>query len=269
MSRIADAFANAKIESSAHRRALLIPFVTAGFPTLESTAPLLTALADGGADIIELGIPFSDPAADGIAIQRASEIALKNGATLKFALSEIRRFRKNGGTTPLVTMGYANSFLAFGISQFARQAQEAGVDGAIVVDLPAESSAEWREDFSAAGLDLILLVSPTTTPSRMKLIAQAASGYLYYVSLKGVTGANNLDADSVRAQISALAEISDLPIAVGFGVRDSARAKTLGKMADAVVVGSRLIELIEESPPSEWANAARQFTAKLRSAMQS
>jgi tryptophan synthase alpha chain len=251
-------------------RALLIPFVTAGFPALAATAPLLRALDESGADIIELGVPFSDPAADGEAIQRASERALACGASLSFVLDCARQFRAGGGKAPLVLMGYANSFLSHsgGVGGFARAAAKAGVSGAIVVDLPVEESAEWRRALGDAGLDLILLLAPTTTPARAAKIAAAASGYLYYVSLKGTTGAAKaFDAKAAAAHLAKIRpRCGNLPIAAGFGIDSAAKAKAAVKGgADAVVVGSRLIDIIADAKGDSRPAAA--FLRELQSAL--
>ncbi|MAR93169.1 MAG: tryptophan synthase subunit alpha [Pseudomonadota bacterium] len=262
MSRI-----QARLESLQQQgRKALIPFITAGDPQLDATVPLLHVLAEAGADIIELGIPFSDPMADGPVIQLADERALANGATTCHVLSMVQEFRHQDQQTPIVLMGYLNPIEAYGYDKFARDAAEAGVDGLILVDLPPEAAGPCLERFDAAGLDTIFLIAPTTSDKRIPRIAAAGRGYLYYVSLKGVTGAGNLDVDGVRRKLETIRKITDLPVAVGFGIKDAETARLIGEHADGVVVGSALVKLIAEFQDDRDAMLARvgEMTRSLR-----
>lgn len=230
-------------------RRALISFVTAGDPTLAHTVPALHALVRGGVNILELGVPFSDPEAEGPAIQASSERALANGVQLKHVLEMVSEFRKDDGKTPIVLMGYLNSFLA--MDEFAARAATAGVDGLIIVNLPPEESLELRQTLEPCGIDLIFLIAPTTTEARCKLILKAASGFVYYVSLKGITGADHVDAGTVRDKVQALKQYQDstkVPICVGFGIKDAQTAKAIGEHASGVVVGSALVNLMAEHP---------------------
>ncbi|HKY92845.1 MAG TPA: tryptophan synthase subunit alpha [Nevskiaceae bacterium] len=237
MSRIASAF-DALARS---RRKALIPYITAGDPHLRHTVPLMHALVEGGADVIELGMPFSDPMADGPVIQLACERALTAGTTTRGILAAVAEFRQKDAKTPVVLMGYLNPIERFGVPEFARAARDAGVDGVLVVDLAVEEAPEFTPAFKAAGLDLIFLLAPTSTPARIRLVAEQASGYLYYVSLKGVTGSANLDVGSVADKLSEIRAITKLPLAVGFGIRDAESAGRVGAVSDGVVVGSALV----------------------------
>lgn len=243
MSRIAPTLAALK---SAQRKAL-IPFITAGDPSPEHTVVLMHALVQGGADILELGVPFSDPMADGPVIQLACERALKHGTNLRQVLQLVAEFRRTNSKTPVVLMGYLNPIESMGLPGFARRAKEAGVDGVLVVDLAVEEAPEFAPVLRAEGLDCIFLLAPTSSTTRIQAIAREASGYLYYVSLKGVTGASTLDVKSVETKLGEIRRCTDLPLAVGFGVRDAATAAALGKAADAVVVGSALVAEIEKN----------------------
>lgn len=243
MSRISGRFA----ELRAHGRKAFIPFVTAGDPDQALTVPILHALAANGADVIELGIPFSDPMADGPTIQRAAERALAQGMTLRKVLALVAEFRRGDATTPIVLMGYANPIEAMGLERFAAAAADAGVDGVLVVDYPPEESAAFAKAMRAHELDPIFLLAPTTSAARIVQIAEVASGYLYYVSLKGVTGARNLDLDEVAGKLDAIRATTSLPIGVGFGIRDARTAGEVARIADAAVVGSRLIEAMESA----------------------
>ncbi|MGC3991607.1 MAG: tryptophan synthase subunit alpha [Chthoniobacteraceae bacterium] len=242
MSRIKACFATLK----ENRRKALVPFVTAGDPSLDATVPLLHLLAENGADLIELGIPFSDPMADGPVIQLADERALANGVTTIKILEMVREFRKTNSTTPIVLMGYLNPVEIYGYAKFAKDAAAAGVDGMIVVDLPPESSKPLTDEFDKAGIDCVFLLAPTTKTARIEKIAKSARGYLYYVSVKGVTGAGNLDVDAVNEKLETIRKITDLPITVGFGIKDGATARLVGQKADGVVVGSALVKLVEQ-----------------------
>lgn len=226
------------------RRAGLVPFVTAGFPCADSTVPMLHALARAGADVIEVGVPFSDPMADGAAIQRASEGALGNGMSLVRVLDQCAQFRQENVETPVVLMGYANSFVNFG-DGFANAAAAAGVNGVIVVDLADVDRVVWRGRLDAVGVDLVGLVAPTTRGARMREIAAEARGFVYFISLCGVTGAAHLQAGDIVAQAREVKAAASVPLAVGFGVRDAVAASAVAEFADAVVVGSVLIEAAE------------------------
>lgn len=241
MSRIATCLAQLKTEN----RQALIPFITAGDPEPGLTVELMHALVAGGADIIELGIPFSDPMADGPVIQRASERALAHGVTLRGVLEMVKVFRSTNAQTPVVLMGYANPVEAMGYEAFALDAKNAGVDGVLSVDLPPEEAEPLVNVLKQHGLDPIFLLSPTTPIKRVEAVARLASGYVYYVSLKGVTGAANIDVEEVSSRLAALREVLSLPIGVGFGIRDAASAKAVASVADAVVIGSRLVQEVE------------------------
>ncbi|MDR0672447.1 MAG: tryptophan synthase subunit alpha [Zoogloeaceae bacterium] len=249
-------------------RKALIPFVTAGFPRLELTVPLMHTLAEAGADIIELGVPFSDPMADGPTIQRASEKALANGMNLEKALAQVAEFRRKDAQTPVVLMGYANPIEAFGAASFTRAAGTAGVDGVLLVDAPPEESAEFVRALREKGLDPIFLLAPTSTPARYREVARLASGYVYYVSLKGVTGSGRLNTNEVAERLPAIRAAVNLPVSVGFGIRDAATAAEMAKIADAVVVGSRLIEELEGAPAGEELARVAALVAELRQGVQ-
>jgi len=246
MSRIQTTFQRLQSQG----RKALIPFITAGDPDAALTVPLLHTLVAAGADVIELGVPFSDPMADGPTIQRASERALARGMSLRTVLAIVAEFRKTDRATPVVLMGYANPVEAMGVEIFAAAAQAAGVDGVLVVDYPPEESAAFSAAMKAHGLDPIFLLAPTSTAERIAGTAKVASGYVYYVSLKGVTGSAALDVDAVAARLPAIREKTGLPVGVGFGIRDAETAARIARIADAVVVGSRIIEEIEKSAPA-------------------
>jgi tryptophan synthase alpha chain len=226
-------------------RKALIPFITAGDPHPDQTVALMHALVSGGADAIELGMPFSDPMADGPTIQLACERALKAGTTLRRILELVREFRAEDAATPLVLMGYLNPIERFGREAFAAAAQQAGVDGVLIVDLAVEEADLYLPAFRTRGIDPIFLLSPTTPAARIRRIAEQASGYLYYVSLKGVTGAATLDIGSVTARLAEIRAETEVPVVVGFGIRDAASAAAVGAVADGVIVGSALVSLIE------------------------
>ncbi|MBE9609623.1 tryptophan synthase subunit alpha [Chitinilyticum piscinae] len=226
-------------------RKALIPFITAGDPQPDVTVSAMHALVAGGADIIELGVPFSDPMADGPVIQRASERALAKGMTLTKVLAMVAEFRKSDDKTPIVLMGYANPVEAMGYETFATAARAAGVDGLLTVDLPPEEAEPCANILKAHGIDLIFLLAPTTTEARVAHVARLASGYVYYVSLKGVTGAANLDTASVAEKLAMLRQHIALPIGVGFGIRDAETARQVARIGDAVVIGSRLVQEFE------------------------
>ncbi|ARU30740.1 tryptophan synthase subunit alpha [Sulfuriferula sp. AH1] len=261
MSRIKQTFA----QLNAQHKAALIPFITAGDPDPQLTVQILHGLAAAGADIIELGVPFSDPMADGPTIQRASERALKHHVGLKDVLAMVTEFRATNTTTPIVLMGYANPIEHMGYAVFAQAAAAAGVDGVLTVDIPPEESV--AEIFMAAGIDTIFLLSPTTPDARINLVASKASGFVYYVSLKGVTGSANLDLAEVAGHIPVIRERCGLPVGVGFGIRDAQTAAAIAKFADAVVIGSRIVEEIENSPREQVVANLTTFVAGVRAAM--
>ncbi len=265
MSRISATFE--KLRSV--KKNALIPFVTAGDPSLPATTAIMYGLVKAGADIIELGVPFSDPMADGPTIQRSSERALKQGVGLRDVLQIVAEFRQNDELTPVVLMGYANPVESMGYGEFARQASKAGVDGVLVVDYPPEESGELTKQLKACGLDSIFLLAPTTLESRMDEVARTASGYVYYVSLKGVTGASNLDLSEVAKKIPRIRAHVNLPIGVGFGIRDGKTAKSVAALSDAVVIGSRLVEEIEKAAPEEVVARASALISEIRQAMDS
>lgn len=249
----------------------LIPYISAGDPLADITLDVMFSMVNNGADIIELGMPFSDPMADGPVIQRASERALANGMSLAKVLDIVRRFRQKDRLTPVVLMGYANPIERYdqlrGESQFARDAQGAGVDGVLVVDYSPEESHQFAKTLKSYQIDQIFLLAPTSTTERMDMVAQLASGYVYYVSLKGVTGAATLNTQSVSAALPELRKRIKLPICVGFGIRDGQTAKEIAQVCDGVVVGSRLIELMEKQTGSEAVHCAGNFIKDLRQAL--
>ncbi|MEW6763712.1 MAG: tryptophan synthase subunit alpha [Pseudomonadota bacterium] len=263
MSRIASTFAALKAENKTG----LVTFITAGDPGPELTVPLMHALVEGGADVLELGVPFSDPMAEGPVIQRACERALKFNIGLKDVFAFVREFRETNTTTPVVLMGYANPIERIGPDHFIRCAKEAGADGAIVVDYPPEECASFAEAMRANELDLIFLLAPTSTTKRVQQVAQYGSGFSYYVSLKGVTGAGSIDTADVARRVSAIREHVKLPIGVGFGIRDGATARAVAEVADAVVIGSRIIQELESVPKEQAVDAVRAFTAGIRTAL--
>ena len=265
MSRIAATFARLAGE----KRKALIPFITAGDPSPAITLPLMHAMVDAGVDIIELGVPFSDPMADGPVIQRSSERALKFGVGLNDVLSCVADFRKTNRATPVVLMGYANPIERMGLKLFAERAAAAGVDGVLVVDYPPEESHTLVETMDAAGIDVIYLLSPTSSPARIKLVADTARGYIYYVSLKGVTGAGNIDTDEVASMIAKIKSHTTLPVGVGFGIRDGETAKRIASFADAVVIGSRLIQEMEAATPETAVEKVRVLLKNIRETMDS
>lgn len=263
MSRISAVFERLRSQ----KRKALIPFVTAGDPEKALAVPIMHALVRGGADIIELGVPFSDPMADGPAIQRASERALKHGTSLRDVLSFVREFRATDQITPVVLMGYANPIEIMGYDAFANAAKTAGVDGVLVVDYPPEESGGLDERLRANGIDSIFLLSPTSVEQRIDEVGRIASGYVYYVSLKGVTGAANIDLDDVAAKVARIRQRIKVPIGVGFGIRDGATAKAVASVSDAVVIGSRMVQEIETSSPTEVAANVQKLLAGIRQAM--
>ena len=255
----------------AQGRKALIPYVTAGDPFADATPQIMQALAEGGADIIELGVPFSDPMADGPVIQKASERALARGIGVPQVLAMVREFRRGNQATPVVLMGYANPVERYdrreGEGAFIRDAAAAGVDGVLVVDYPPEECEAFAARLKAAGLDLIFLLAPTSTDERMAQVGRVASGYVYYVSLKGVTGAGHLDTAAVAEMVPRIRAHVSVPVGVGFGIRDAASARAVAAVSDAVVIGSRLIQLIESETRQNAPLAARAFMAEIRAAL--
>ncbi|MEX3961134.1 tryptophan synthase subunit alpha [Paraburkholderia sp. EG286B] len=252
---------------AARGRKGLIPFMTAGDPDPARTVEFMHALAAGGADVIELGVPFSDPMADGPVIQQSSERALEKGVTLKSVLADVKRFRETDDKTPVVLMGYANPIERMGADGFAQAAKDAGVDGVLVVDYPPEESVEFAAKMKAADIDPIFLLAPTSTDERIAEVGRAASGYVYYVSLKGVTGAANLDVSSIAGKIPAIKKHVSLPVGVGFGIRDAQTAAAVAQVSDAVVIGSRIVQLLEQAAPETAADTLTQFITGIRAAL--
>lgn len=245
----------------------LIPFITAGDPAPALTVPLMHALVEGGADIIELGVPFSDPMADGPVIQRASERALAHGVSLRDVFSYVQEFRQTNHSTPVVLMGYANPIERMGWPEFVRQAKQAGVDGVLVVDYPPEECGEFAALLKENELDIIFLLAPTSTDARIAQVGQIASGYVYYVSLKGVTGSAALNQDAVAAAMPRLRAGVKVPIGVGFGIRDAQSARAIAAVADAVVIGSKIIETLEQTPHEQAVPVLREFMSGIRQAL--
>ena len=263
MSRIQSRFASLRKQG----RKALIPYITAGDPLPALTVPLMQALVEAGADIIELGVPFSDPMADGPVIQRSGERALANGVGLADVIGMVRGFRDQDAETPVVLMGYANPIEAMGGARFVASAASAGVDGVIVVDYPPEEAAPFAALAKSRGIDPIFLLAPTSTPSRIQEVARMGAGYLYYVSLKGVTGAASLDLTDVANRIPLLRAATQLPIGVGFGIRDAQTARRVAEIADAVVIGSRIIQEIEAAGPEQAVARVRDLIRPIRAAL--
>lgn len=263
MSRIQATFETLKNKG----RTALIPYITAGDPYADATVEIMLAMAHSGADVIELGVPFSDPMADGPVIQKASERALAKGIGMSRVLQAVRDFRARDDGTPVVLMGYANPIERYGTERFVADAKEAGVDGVLVVDYPPEECEGFAAMLRHAGLDLIFLLAPTSTERRMKEVGRIARGYVYYVSLKGVTGAGHLDVGAVAQMLPRIRQHVSVPVGVGFGIRDAETAKALGAVADAVVIGSRLVQLLEVQPRENVAATAGEFIATLRAAL--
>ncbi len=263
MSRIQNTFEKLKL----HKRKALIPFITAGDPSPQVTVPLMHALVEAGADIIELGVPFSDPMADGPTIQRASERALKHGVSLHNVFGMVAEFRKKDSVTPLVLMGYGNPIEAMGWERFANNCAEAGVDGVLTVDFPPEESHEAFGHLQRHGIDPIFLLAPTTRDERIAKIAKQARGYVYYVSLKGVTGAGHLDTGEIERKMPQLRQHIPLPIGVGFGIRDAATAQAVSRLCDGVVVGSRIVQEVENSNEQNVIANIGKLVADLRQAI--
>jgi tryptophan synthase alpha chain len=263
MSRIQTTFEQLKQQ----QRKALIPFITAGDPNPQLTVPLMHALVESGADVLELGVPFSDPMADGPTIQRASERALKHHVGLHHVLDMVAEFRRSNAATPVVLMGYGNPIEAMGWETFARRCAEVGVDGALTVDFPPEESHEAFAHLTEHGIDPIFLLAPTSTDARVERVAKQARGYVYYVSLKGVTGAGHLDLSAIEQKIPHLRKHINLPIGVGFGIRDAATALAVAKLCDGVVVGSHIVQEIENSTEQNVVANVGKLVRELRQAV--
>ena len=267
MSRIEKTFVDLKTQG----RKALIPFVTAGFPYADITPELMHGMVASGADVIELGVPFSDPSADGPVIQKAGDRALALGIGLAQVIAMVKTFRERNANTPVVLMGYANPIERYDqkhdAGSFVRDAAAAGVDGVLVVDYPPEECEDFAAALRAANMDLIFLLAPTSTDERMAQVARVASGYVYYVSLKGVTGAGTLDVGQVEAMLPRIRAHVSVPVGVGFGIRDAETARAVGKTADAVVIGSKIIQLIENEPHEKVVTVASHFLRTIRKAL--
>ncbi|MDZ7866705.1 tryptophan synthase subunit alpha [Acidovorax sp.] len=267
MNRISTTFDQLKAQG----RKALVPYVTAGFPFADITPALMHGMVEAGADVIELGVPFSDPMADGPVIQKAGEKALSLGIGMAQVLDHVRDFRKRNSTTPVVLMGYANPVERYdqvhGAGAFVRDAAAAGVDGVLVVDYPPEECEAFAASLRAHGMDLIFLLAPTSTDERMAQVARVASGYVYYVSLKGVTGSGALDTSAVEQMLPRIRQHVQIPVGVGFGIRDAATAQAIGKVADAVVIGTRIIQLIEDQPHEKVVAITVDFLRGIRKAL--
>ena len=250
-------------------RKALIPYVTSGDPFADATVDIMLAMANAGADVIELGVPFSDPMADGPVIQKASERALAKGIGMRQVLGYVREFRLHDSSTPVVLMGYANPIERYGAERFIADAQAAGVDGVLVVDYPPEECEAFVGRLKRAKLDPIFLLAPTSTDARIASVGRAASGYVYYVSLKGVTGAGHLDVGAVAEAIPRIKAHVKLPVGVGFGIRDGQTARAVAEVCDAVVIGSALVQRLEACPRDKVAAAAAEFIATIRKALDS
>ncbi|MCO5354371.1 tryptophan synthase subunit alpha [Acidovorax kalamii] len=267
MSRIQTTFEQLKAQG----RKALIPYVTAGFPFADITPALMHGMVEAGSDVIELGVPFSDPMADGPVIQKAGEKALSLGVGMVQVLDHVREFRKRNTTTPVVLMGYANPVERYdqvhGEGAFVRDSAEAGVDGVLIVDYPPEECEQFAASLRAHNMDLIFLLAPTSTDERMAQVARVASGYVYYVSLKGVTGSGALDTSAVEQMLPRIRQHVTIPVGVGFGIRDAATAQAIGKVADAVVIGSRIIQLIEDQEHAKVVPLTIDFLRGIRKAL--
>ena len=263
MSRIAAAFARLKAQD----RKALIPFFTAGDPDPSSTVPLMHAMVRAGADVIELGVPFSDPMADGPTIQRSSERALKFNVGLRTVLEMVHEFRQTDSGTPVVLMGYANPVERMGYERFAAAAASSGVDGVLVVDYPPEESAPLVEQLVRREIDPIFLLAPTSTPERIEQVVALGRGYLYYVALKGVTGASNIDLGEIAQRIPLIRAKAGLPVGVGFGIRDGETARAVAAIADAVIIGSRIVEEIEAAPRDQLLDRVSTLLQRIRLAI--
>ncbi len=266
MSRISSVFFNLK----QNKKKAFIPFITAGDPSLSTTLQIMKRIAERGADIIELGVPFSDPMADGKVIQKSHERALKNNTSLKDVIKIVNDFRMSNSKTPIILMGYLNPIENLGYENFAFMASKAGVDGVLVVDMPPEESKEFKKILKNHQIDLIFLTAPTTKSIRLERLLKLVSGFVYFVSLKGVTGAKNLDLKVITNSLIKIKQILDIPIGVGFGVKDAKTAKEIAKTADAVIVGSKIVSIIErnleneEKMIAEIGNIASEFSNAIK-----
>ncbi|ACE85029.1 tryptophan synthase subunit alpha [Cellvibrio japonicus] len=268
MSRISQQLTHA----NAAGKKVLVAYIVNGDPYPEATLPAMHALVANGVDVIELGVPFSDPMAEGPVIQRGHERALAHHISLTSTLDIVRQFRQTNGTTPVVLMGYANPVERFGYQAFARAAAEAGVDGLLTVDLPPEEVGVLKQALDEVNLDNIFLLAPTTTVERAHKIASHASGFLYYVSLKGVTGAGHLDVEAVKAKLAEFGRLTDLPVCVGFGIKDASTAKAVAQLADGVVVGSVLVDkmgAMADQPAAQIADSLGDLLSEMRQALDS
>lgn len=263
MSRIQSTFENLR----AAGRSALIPYFTAGDPDLAAVVPIMHAMVAAGADVIELGVPFSDPMAEGPTIQRAMERALAHGVSLTDTLACVRSFRADDSKTPVVLMGYANPVEAMGVEAFCAACEDSGVDGVLLVDYPPDECHAYTEALKARGVDPIFLLAPTSSDQRVQEVSQFGSGYVYYVSLKGVTGAAHLNVAEVVQRIASIRAKIGMPVGVGFGIRDGETAAQIARVADAVVIGSRVVEEIEAAPREEVAQRVGAFLAGIRQAM--
>ncbi len=265
MSRIADRFSQLKADG----KKALIPFITAGDPIPEITVELMHDLVTAGADIIELGVPFSDPMAEGPVIQRACERALEYHVSLSDVINMVARFREVDSETPVVLMGYLNPIEIMGYQSFAERAADAGVDGLLIVDLPPEEGGELLQALRSKGLDQIYLVAPTSTPERIQRICDATGGFVYYVSVKGVTGASHLDLGTVEEKLREIRAHTELPVGVGFGIKNAETAAAISRVADAVVVGSALVSRVEAlaEEPEKIGASLRELLSSMRLAM--
>ncbi len=265
MSRITKRFA----ETRAKGRSALVPYVTAGDPSPDVTVPLMHDLVAAGADLLELGVPFSDPMADGPVIQQACERALSHGTSLRDVMGMVRVFREHDQDTPVVLMGYLNPVERMGVEVFAEAAAAAGVDGVLMVDLPPEESGDWTGVLERVGIDPIFLIAPTTTDKRLRQVSAAARGFIYYVSLKGVTGSQTLDTAELGNRLESIRALTALPLGVGFGIRDANTAASVARVADAVVVGSAIVQLVTRFPqaPEQFRAAAADLVREMRAAM--
>jgi tryptophan synthase alpha chain len=263
MSRIAATFERLRGQG----RKALVPFITTGDPYADATPEIMLAMAGAGADVIELGVPFSDPMADGPVIQQAGERALARGVTLASVLACVREFRTRDDRTPVVLMGYANPIERYGVPRFVADAAAAGVDGVLVVDYPPEECEAFAAQLRASGLDAIFLLAPTSTDERVRAVGRMASGFVYYVSLRGVTGAGHLDTGAVAQAVPRIRAHVKVPVGVGFGIRDGASARAVAQVADAVVIGAALVGRLAGEPRDNAAASAAAFIADIRAAM--
>ncbi len=250
-------------------RKLLVPYFTAGDPKPENAVPMMHAMVEAGADLIELGVPFSDPMAEGPVIQKAMERALEHNVSLRDVMAMVAEFRQKDIETPVLLMGYLNPIEVMGYAEFAKSAAKAGVDGLLTVDIPPEEAEEYVDAMKTEGIDRIFLISPTTSEERIKIINDASSGFLYYVSLKGVTGAGHLDIKSVQDRVSTIRSLTELPVGVGFGIKDAESAANIASVADAVIVGSAIVKRIEENLDSadNAIKAVKELLSEMRTAL--